>query len=69
MPPLPVEYVTVRVGVAHRYTYAPPHCRISQYRMTFIHLSVSHLNDLADSVLDGVGQAGFKSMVNAFALA
>ena len=45
-------YVPVRVtrGVlfAHRYTYAQPRCRTSQYRMTFISLSVSLSNDLAD---------------------
>ena len=37
---LPGPYVPVRVTsvalVAHRYTYAPPRCRTSQYRMTFI---------------------------------
>ena len=41
---LPGPYVPVRVTrgalVAHRYTYALPHCRISQYRSTFIPLSV-----------------------------
>ena len=54
--------------VAHRYTYAPPRCRISQYRRTFVSLSVSLWNYLADPVFDGVGLAGFKSRANAFLL-
>ena len=37
---LPMPYVPVRVErgavIAHRYTYAPPRCRTSQYRRTFI---------------------------------
>ena len=37
---LPGPYVPVRVIrgalVAHRYTYAPPRCRTSQYRTTFV---------------------------------
>ena len=40
---LPVPYVTVQVArgalIAHRYTYAPPRCRTSLYRMSFIPLS------------------------------
>ena len=63
-------YVTVRVTrgalVAHRYTYAPPRCRTLQYRRTFVPLSVSLFNYLADPVFDGVGLAGFKSRANAF---
>ena len=70
---LPVPYVPVRVTrgtlIAHRYTYAPPRCRTSQYRRTFIPLSVSLWNDLVDPVYDGVGLAGFKSRSNAFLLA
>ena len=62
---LPVPYVPVRVTrsalIAHRYTFAPPNCRTSQYRRTFIHLSVSLCNDLVDPVFDGVGLAGFKT--------
>ena len=69
---LPGPYVPVRVTrgalVARRYTYAPPRCRTTQYRGTFIPLSVS-LNDLGDPVFDGVGLAGFKSRANAFLLA
>ena len=54
--------------VAHRYAYARPGCRISQYRMTFLPLSLSFWNDHADPVFDGVGLSGFKSMANAFSL-
>ena len=47
---LPAPYVPVQVTcgalVAHRYTYAPPRCRTSQYRTTFILLSVSLWNEL-----------------------
>ena len=60
----PGPYVPVRV--THRYTYASPRCRTSQYRRTFIRLSVSLWNDLANSVFDGVGLACFKSRANAF---
>ena len=67
---LPVPYVPVRVTrgalIAHWYTYAPLRCRTSQYRMTFIRLSVSPWNDLVDPVFDGVGMAGFRSRSNAF---
>ena len=63
-------YVPVRVThgalVAHRYTYAQPRCRTSQYSRTFILLSVSIWNDLANNVFDGVWLAGFKSRANAF---
>ena len=62
---LPGPYVLVRVTraalVAHRYTYAPPRCRTLQYSRTFIPLSVSLWNDLANPVFDGEGLAGFKS--------
>ena len=70
---LPVPYVLVRVTrsavIAHWYTYAPPRCRILQYRLVFIPLSVFLWNDLSDPVFDGVGLAGFKSRANAFLLA
>ena len=68
---LPVPYVPVTRGavIAHRYTYAPPRCRTSQYRRTFVPFSVSLWNDLSDPVFDGVGLAGFKSRANAFLLA
>ena len=62
---LPGPYVPVRVTcgvlVTHRYTYGPPRCRTSEYRRTFVPLSVSLRNDLADTIFDGVGLAGFKN--------
>ena len=70
---LPGPYVPVRVTrgalVAHRYTYAPPRWRTSQYSRTFIPFSVFFWNDLANSVFDGVVLAGFKSRANASLLA
>ena len=70
---LPGPCVPVRVTrgalVAHRYTCAPPQCRTSQYRWTFIPLSVSLWNDLAEPVFHAVGLEGFKSRANAFSLA
>ena len=74
---LSVPYVQVRVTrgalIALLYTFAPPRCRTSQYRRTFIPLvdeiSLSLWNDLVDPVFDGVGLAGFKSRSNAFLLA
>ena len=68
VPYVPV-WVTRGAMIAHRFTYASPRCRISQYRRTFIPLSVSLWNDLSDPVFDGVGLAGFKSRANAFLLA
>ena len=70
---LPGQYVPVWVTrgvlVAHRYTYAPPRCRTSQYHKTCVPLSVSLRNDLADTVFVCVGLAGFKSKANDFLLA
>ena len=70
---LPLPYVPERVTrgalVAHRHSFAPPRCRTSQYRRSFVPLSVSLWNDLSDPVSDGVGLAGFKSRANAFLLA
>ena len=70
---LPGPFVPVRVTcgalVAHMYTYAAPRCRTSQYSRTFIPLSVSRCNDLADPVFDGLGLAGFKSRANVFSFA
>ena len=67
---LPGPYVPVLVTrgalVPHRYTYTPPRCRTSQYFRTFVPLSVSLWNDLADLVFDGVRLAGFKGRANAF---
>ena len=70
---LPLPYlpacVTRGALVAHRHSFAPPGCRTSQYRRTFVSHSVSLWNDLSDPVFDGVGLAGFKSRANAFLLA
>ena len=55
--------------VAHRHSFAPPRCRTSQYRRTFVPLSVSLWNDICDPVFDGVGLAGFKSRANDYLLA
>ena len=70
---LPGPYVPARVArgalVPHRYTYAQPRCRTLQYSRTFIPFPVSLWNDLASSIFDGVGLAGFKSMANASLLA
>ena len=68
---LPLPYVPARVIrgalVAHWHSFAPPCCRTSQYRRTFVLVSVFRFNDLSDPVFDGVG-AGFKSRANAFLL-
>ena len=53
----------------HMYTYAPPRCRTSQYRRTFIRMSVSLWNDLGVPIFDDVGLVGFKSRANALLLA
>ena len=70
---LPGPYAPVRVTrgalVTHRYIYVPPRCKTSQYRRTFVPLSLSLSNDRADPVFDGVGLADFKSRANAFLLA
>ena len=70
---LPLLYVPARVThgalVAHRRSFAPIRCRTSQYRRTFVPLSMSLWNDLSDPVFDGVGLAGFKSRAIAFLLA
>ena len=54
---LPGLYVPVQVTrgalVAHQYTNAPPHSRTAQYCKTFIPLSVTLWNVLADPVFDG----------------
>ena len=54
-----VLYFTVMV--AHRYTYAPPRGRTSQYRRTCIPLSVTLYSDVAYTEFDGVGLTGFES--------
>ena len=60
--------VTHGALVAHLYTYTSPRCRTSHYRRTFIPLSVSLWNELADPVFDGVGLVSFKSRTNALLL-
>ena len=70
---LTLMYVPARVTcgalVAHRHSFAPPRCWTSQYRRSFVTLSVSFWNDLRDPVFDCVGLAGFKSRANTFLLA
>ena len=55
---LPGPYMPVRVTrgalVVHWCTYVPPRCRTLQYRRTFVPLSLSLWNDLADPVFDGL---------------
>ena len=58
----------VAATVTHRNNYTPSRSRNSQYSKTFIPLSVTLWNDLADPVFDGVGLAGFKSKDNDFLL-
>ena len=70
---LPLPYVPARVTrgtlIAHRHSFVPSRCRTSQYRRTFVPLSVSLWKNLSDPVFDGVGPAGFKSRANDFLLA
>ena len=66
---LPLPYVPARVTRGALRSFAPPRCRTSQYRRSFVPLSVSLWNDFSDPVFDGVGLAGFKSRANAFLLA
>ena len=56
------DLVTHGALVAHRHTYAPHRCRTSQYHRTFIPLSVSLWNDLADPVFDGMGLEGLQAL-------
>ena len=62
-------HVTCSAVIACQYTCVPHRCRTVQYYRSFIPLSVSLWNDLDNSVFDGVGLVGFKSMANAFLLA
>ena len=70
---LPLMYVPAHVTrgalVAHRHSFAPNRCRTSQYRRSFVPLSVSLWNNLSDPVFDGVGLAGINSRANGFLLA
>ena len=69
---LTLLHVPVRVTrgalVAHKHSFAIPRCRTSQYRRTFVPLSVFLSNDFGCPVFDGVGPAGFKSRDNVFLL-
>ena len=67
----PVPYVPVWVTrgplVAHRYILMrPPRCRTSRWCRSFISLSLSLYNDVADPVFDSVGLEGFKSRARCF---
>ena len=70
---LPLPYVPARIIrgalVAHRYSFAPPHGRTSQYRRTFVPLSVSLGTILVTPCLMMWEWLGFKSRANAFLLA
>ena len=70
---LPLQYVPARVTrgalVAHSHSFAPPRCRTSQYRRTFLPISASFWKDFSDPVFDGVGLEGSKSRANDFLLA
>ena len=69
-PKNPLDRTSVHLAeIAYRYTYEPSRCRTSQYRRTFIPLSVSQWNDHSDPVLDGVGLVGSESRANDFLLA
>ena len=67
---LPGPYVPVRITrgaqVAHRYTYPSPRFRTSQCLWTFVPLSVSLWNNLADPVFDGLGLAVFEEQGQCF---
>ena len=66
---LPVPYVSVRVTrgalVTHRYTYAPPRCRTTQYHSTFIPISVS-LERSCRHCIRGCGTGGFQEQGQCF---
>ena len=63
-----LQYVPARVThgalVSHRDSFTPSHCKSSQYRRTFVSISVSLWNDLNDNVFDGEELAGFKSSLS-----
>ena len=67
---LPLPYVPARVTrgalVAHRLSFAPPRCRSSQYRRSFVPLSVSLWNYLSDLVFDGCRTGGFQEQSQCF---
>ena len=53
------------IGILMHNLAAEPRSRTSQSSRTFVPLSVSLWNDLADPVFNGVGLAGFKRRENA----
>ena len=71
---LPLPYVPVRItrralvadGTRSRLVSVALN---SQYRRTFLSISVPLWNDLGDPVFDGVGLTGFKSRADAFLFA
>ena len=68
LPSMPAR-VTRGALVAHRHSFAPPRCRTSHYRRSFVPHSVSLWSDISDTVFDCVVLAGFKSRANALLLA
>ena len=64
---LPLPYVPACVTrgalVAHKHSFAPSPSKTSQYRRTFVELSVFLWNDLYDpsSVFDGVGRLDLRA--------
>ena len=71
---LPVPDVPVRVTsgalVAHRYTYALPLCRTSQYTAEPLFITQCPCGTIFLILLfDGVGLVGFKSYADSFLLA
>ena len=70
---LPLPYFPARVTrgalVPHMYSFVLPRYGTSQYRRTFVYLSVYLWNDLSNPVFYRVGLAVFKSRANAFLLA
>ena len=63
-------YVPVRITrgtlVTHRYTSTAPRCRTSKYSRTFIPLSVSLWNDLANPRIRWYGTGGFQEQGQCF---
>ena len=70
-PPLLATYAAcASASNSRRYGRSVVHlCDSSQHHKTFIRLSVSLWNDLADPVFDGMQLVGFESMVNFILLA
>ena len=70
---LPFRYMPARAThgalVAHGYSFTAPRFWISQYRRTFVPLSLSLWNGLSDPVFHGEWLAGLKSRANSIMLA